>query len=89
MASSNANYDRPSSPDSPIKGMLVRFLESQGIIILAFFDIREAERARHYVPQIDVKRLAPKDERDSGEALTCRFVTVDELVKVSPSIFSL
>lgn len=92
VANSNVNSSRPKSPDSPIKGMLVRFQESEGTIILAFFDIREAERARQYVPQIDVQMLAintQQDERDSGKALACRFVTVAELVNVSPPFSSL
>lgn len=39
----------------PIKGILVRFQPIDGLVVVAFYDSRDAIRAKAYVPQISVQ----------------------------------
>lgn len=39
----------------PIKGILIRFQLIHGLVVIAFYDSRDAARAKAYVPQISVQ----------------------------------
>lgn len=79
---------RPSNrQDNPIKGIYVRFLSASGVIVLAFYDLREAANAHVVVHGSGQTLMEPKEQEalegtwESG--LTCRFISPAELSQVS------
>ena len=73
--------------DSPIRGVHPRYLESEGIVPFAFFDIRHAITAKSIICTRSVGPLelcVGDDMDDDGQRmwLTCRFVSSDELSEV-------
>lgn len=64
----------------PIKGILVRFQPIHGLVVIAFYDSRDAARAKAYVPQISVngatlsaRLLSPVILR---KVCVCRFAAI-------------
>ena len=73
--------------DSPIRGVHPRYLESEGIVPFAFFDIRHAIAAKGIICTRSAGPLelcVGDDMDDNGQHmwLTCRFVSSDELSEV-------
>lgn len=59
-------------PCGAIKGILVRFQSKQGIVVIAFYDSRDANRAKNYVSRIEI----------DGSSLDARLVSSTDLRKV-------
>jgi len=75
------------SVDEIVKGVFVRCQESHGIVMLAFYDVRDAKFAKSVLSSCTSGALAEcLDSRPSGDDahpwLDCRFVTAEELMKV-------
>lgn len=75
------------SVDDIVKGVFVRCQESHGIVMLAFYDIRDAKFAKCVLSTRTSGALADcVDNKPSGDDthlwLDCRFVTAEELMKV-------
>jgi hypothetical protein len=75
------------SVDDIVKGVFVRCQESHGIVMLAFYDIRDAKFAKCVLSTRASGALADcVDNKLSGDDthlwLGCRFVTAEELMKV-------
>lgn len=75
------------SVDDIVKGVFVRCQESHGIVMLAFYDIRDAKFAKCVLSTRASGTLADcVDNKLSGDDahpwLGCRFVTAEELTKV-------
>jgi hypothetical protein len=71
-----ANIDvKYALSESYIKGIYVRFQQSEGLVVLAFWDLRDAARARRACLQGRIPLNA--------EGLGCRFITVPTLQSVS------
>ena len=73
--------------DSPIRGVHPRYLESEGIVPFAFFDIRHAIAAKGIIctRSVGPMELCVGDDLDEdGQRmwLSCRFVSSDELSEV-------
>jgi len=73
---------------SPIRGVHPRYLESEGIVPFAFFDIRHAIAAKDIICTRSTGPLelcVGDDMDDDGQRmwLTCRFVTSNELSEVT------
>jgi hypothetical protein len=73
--------------NSPIRGVHPRYLESEGIVPFAFFDIRHAIAAKSIICTRSAGPLelcVGDDMDDDGQRmwLTCRFVSSDELSEV-------
>lgn len=64
------------APLGDIKGILVRFQASHGVIIIAFFDIRESIRAQRQIPSQSLPGL-------EEACLDARFVNTEQLEAVS------
>ena len=78
--------------DSPIRGVHPRYLESDGIVPFAFFDIRHAIAAKGIICTRSAGPLelcVGDDMDDDGQRmwLTCRFVSSDELSEVQFTFF--
>ena len=78
--------------DSPIRGVHPRYLESDGIVPFAFFDIRHAIAAKGIICTRSAGPLelcVGDDMDDDGQRmwLTCRFVSSDELSEVHFYLF--
>lgn len=59
-------------PCGSIKGILVRFQVDRGIVVIAFYDSRDANRAKNYVPGIAL----------DGFSLTAKLISSADLRKV-------
>lgn len=83
--------------DNPIKGIHVRLRHTQGVVILAFYDLRDASKVNalfdngfQEILELSVDRDATvvDETEDKGadcawdKGLSCRFIEIDELVKV-------
>lgn len=60
-------------PCGSIKGILVRFQSQRGIVVIAFYDSRDANRAQNYVPGITL----------DGSLLTASLLSSADLRKVA------
>lgn len=71
--------------DNPIKGIYVRFLPNSGMIVLAFYDLREAANAHTVIHgSRSVIDYSPKETCSEPweSGLTCRFISPTELAQV-------
>ncbi|KAG7439993.1 uncharacterized protein BT62DRAFT_938424 [Guyanagaster necrorhizus] len=66
--------------DSPIKGVFVRYVQSKGIVILAFFDVRHAEAA-HTLLATRTTDLLDVCADDSW--FRCRYLTPNQTVQLT------
>jgi hypothetical protein len=81
------------SVDEIVKGVYVGCQESHGIVMLAFYDVRDAKFAKSVLSSRASSTLAEcVDSRPSGDDahpwLDCRFVTAEELMKVGHVYFN-
>jgi hypothetical protein len=78
--------------DDPIKGIFVRFQATHGVVILAFFDTRQAAKVVKLMTNAVAARLfiamGGTAEEGVETALQCRFLSVDGLCKVISFRFS-
>lgn len=82
------------SVDDIVKGVFVRCQESHGIVVLAFYDVRDAKFAKSVLSARTSGALADcVDNKLSGDDahpwFGCRFVTAEELTKVGHIYFNL
>jgi hypothetical protein len=78
--------------DNPIKGINVRFHPTDGIVVLAFYDLRDVERAKACVEGRGIIKRVESDDGVLGEGeeewekgLTCQFITPRDFTTVSPT----
>jgi hypothetical protein len=81
------------SVDEIVKGVFVRCQVSHGIVMLAFYDVRDAKFAKSVLSSRTSGALAEcVNSRPSGDDahpwLDCRFVTAEELMKVGHVYFN-
>jgi hypothetical protein len=59
------NYPNPN--DNPIKGIYIRFQAANGIVILAFYDLRDAGKTKRAIEVASAASLTEGDDDDAAQ----------------------
>ncbi|PBK74462.1 hypothetical protein ARMSODRAFT_591204 [Armillaria solidipes] len=76
----SSTFKNVSITDSPIKGVFVRYVQSKGIVVLAFFDVRYAQAA-HTLLATRTTDLLDVCADDSW--FRCRYLTPNQTVQLT------
>lgn len=75
------------SNDNPIKGIYARLQSTDGILILAFHDLRDAASALTSIQDSDVDQISSASVNEGNhERLHCRFIMPQDLEKVCETL---
>ena len=84
---SSGGQRKQHSNDNPIKGIYARLQSSDGILILAFHDLRDAASALASIQDSDIVQISSGSVNEgSHERLHCRFIMPQDLEKVCQTL---
>ncbi|KAK0485878.1 RNA recognition motif 2-domain-containing protein [Armillaria novae-zelandiae] len=76
----SSTFKNVTVSDSPIKGVFVRYVQSKGIVVLAFFDVRYAQAAHSLLAARPADLL---DVCTDDTGFRCRYLTPNQTVQLT------